>query len=430
MALTKRAVDALSYRPNGPHILWSGSLPGFGVRVFPSGVKSFILDYRNEHGQKKRTTIGKYGVLAPEQARKKALSMLASIAKGGDPVEERRRKRDALTMRELADTYITRHAVQRKRTWAEDKRRLDKYVLPAFGSRPVASITRADVSRLHDKIGETAKVEANRVVALLSVMFTLAEEWGHLPEGHPNPTKRVKAFAEQSRDRWVTHEEMPRLWAAIQNEPNIYTRSFFVLSLLLGTRRSELLSAKWENVDLERRELRLPNTKAGNTHILPLSLFATEILSSLPRMLRNPYVFPSSVEAGKPMQGVKRSWKRIRNETEIALWSDANTARAAELRRLAEKAEGETEERYNALVLSEIATTGARSFDVRFHDLRRTVGSWLATSGASLPMIGKVLNHADASTTQIYARLAEDTTRNALDIHAERILTIGAGGRS
>ena len=411
--------------------LWNPMAKTAGTMRRPSLCKPLsvqcLLDYRNEYGRKKRFTVGRYGILAPEQARKKAHNLFATISNGADPNADRRRKRDVQTVSELAETYIERHAKQTKRTWAEDQRRLTKYILPALGSRPLASVNRADISHLHDKIGRKAKVEANRVVALVSVMFSKAEEWGSLPDGHPNPAKRVKPFTEHSHDRWVTHEEMPQLWAAIQSEPNIYIRSFFMLSLLLGTRRSELLHAKWENIDLARREIRLPHTKAGNTHILPLSPPAVEILSGLPTMLRNPHVFPSSVEPGKPMQGVKRSWKRIREDTQIGLWKAANPGRATALHAQAEKTGSENvEQRYKTLVLAEIQKSGAHSFDVRFHDLRRTVGSWLATSSSSLPLIGKVLNHADASTTQIYARLTEDAARNALDVHAARIFSIGS----
>ena len=208
-------------------------------------------------------------------------------------------------------------------------------------------------------------------------------------------------------------------------------RAFFVLALLLGTRRSELLRAEWENVDLDRGGIRLPNTKAGNDHDLPLSREAVTILRNLPRLLGNPYVFPSPVEPGKPMRDVKRQWKRIRESAAIDLWTAANANRVAELR-----AEGKADadaphetERLRALILTEIRTTGASPFDVRLHDLRRTVGSWLAMSGNSLQLIGKVLNHADESTTQIYARLHQDAARSALDQHAVHLLTV-AGAKS
>lgn len=382
MALTKRAVDALRFDPRGgaKQVLWDDELRGFGCRVYPTGRKSFVLQ-RRVKGRERLITLGAYGALTPKQARDMAIAHLAAIARGDDPAETAQaKKRRTETVREFSTVYMERHARARKRSWREDQRRLDKYVLPALGSRPLASVTRADVGRLHSKIGKHAPVEANRVLALLGVMFTKADEWGHVPEGFGNPTARVKAFREKSRDRWVTPAELPALMAAINRDESIYVRAFFVLALLLGTRRSELLRAEWRNVDLERMELRLTNTKAGNDHIIPLPRRAGEILASLPRMLGNPHVFPSPTAPGKPMRDVKRSWRRIRDEAGLP--------------------------------------------DVRLHDLRRTVGSWLATSGASLHLIGTVLNHADSETTKIYARLAEDATRNALEQHAERIFTV------
>lgn len=175
---------------------------------------------------------------------------------------------------------------------------------------------------------------------------------------------------------------MPRLMAAIDAEANPYVRAALKLYLLTGLRRSELLGLRWQDVDLMRREIRLSDTKAGRAHRVPLSAPAVEILNGLPRMLRNEYVFPGSVP-GRPLVNIAKSWRRVR--------------KAAGLE------------------------------DVRLHDLRRTVGSWMAASGASLPLIGKVVNHSNASTTPIYARLAEDVTREALERHGGQIVVVLAG---
>jgi integrase len=434
MGLTKRSIDALKWNPKGPsaQILWDGDLPGYGVRVFDTGAKAFIIDYRDKDARKRRVTIGRYGVLTPDQARDKAKGLLGDIAmKGANPAEDRRAKRETLTFHQFESIYIEqaktvgnpgRRERRPKKTWGEDKRRIKKYIRPAFGGRTLSSITKTDVVRLHKKIGKDAPVEANRVLALLSVMFTSAIEAGHLPETFANPTHGVTPFAEKDRDRWVQPHELPALWNAIQAESNPYIRAFFVLALLLGTRRSELLKARWENVDLERGIIRLPNTKAGNDHDLPLPPQAVAILKDLPRMLGNPHVFPSPLptECGKPMRDVKRQWKRIRETASIDLWTAANPKRAAELQAKA----GDNAEQRRALILGDMHATGAKPFDIRLHDLRRTVGSWLALSGNSLQLIGKVLNHADVSTTQIYARLHQDATRAALEQHAAHLLAV------
>src|SRR5690606_30003159 len=153
MALTKRAIDALKYNPKGRpvQILWDGTLPGFGVRIFPSGAKSFVLDYRS-NGRKRRITLGKCGVLTPVQARKKALKELVGITDGADPAEDRRKQRAAKTVKDFTKTYIEDHAKPHKKSWTEDQRRIKKYVVPALGSRSLHAVTRGDVARLHRKI--------------------------------------------------------------------------------------------------------------------------------------------------------------------------------------------------------------------------------------------------------------------------------------
>jgi integrase len=445
MALTKRDVDRLEYDPAGPatQIHYDSALPGFGVRVFPSGAKSFVVWYRTDSGRKRLHTLGKYGTLTLQQGRDLARRTLMQAKTGADPLGERQHARHGETVRDLAETYLERHAKKHKKSWKEDQRRLKKYVLPAIGARKVADVARSDVARLHTRVGDTKPYEANRVLALLKVMFNKAAEWGLLDDGAPNPAARVQAFKERSRDRWVTPAEMPALVAAIEAEPNLYIRAAFKLYLLTGLRRAELLNLRWKDVDFDRRELRLDDTKAGRSHVVPLSAPALEILKELPRQLGNAYLFPGTPRRPKdgtkdqrpkagPLVNIGKPWQRI----QARVWLAGNPDKAAELRaraeaevqrrsKHAEKSEAAADSRLLALAAQEV-----RGGDVpRLHDLRRTVGSWLATSGASLPLIGKVLNHSNASTTQIYARLAEDSTRAALEQHGERMgpLLNGAG---
>ena len=379
MALTKRDLDRLEYDPQGPttQIVYDGSdLPGFGVRVFPSGVKSFVVWYRTGKGKKRLHTVGKYGPFTIQQARDLARKALLEAKTGADPLEERREARRGDTVRDFASVYIERHAKKHKKSWRDDQRRLNTYVIPALGQRKLADVKRSDVARLHGNIGDTKPYEANRVLALLAVAFNKAAEWGYLPEEAPNPAVRVQRFREKSRDRWVKPNELPELLKAIEAEPNIYIRAAFKLYLLTGLRRSELLGLQWKDVDFTRKELRLEDTKAGRSHVVPLSAPAIEIFRSLPKQLGNPYVLPGQLH-GRPLVNVAKPWGRIRKAAGLEA--------------------------------------------VRLHDLRRTVGSWMAAGGASLPLIGKVLNHSNASTTQVYARLAEDAAREVLEKHGARI---------
>lgn len=388
MALTKRDVDRLKHDPVGPatQIHYDGddrdSVPGFGVRIFPSGVKSFVVWYRTESGRKRLHTIGRFGPLTIDQARKKARELIGDATAGADPLAERRQKREAETVRDLGRLYIERHAKPHKKTWKEDERRLRSYVYPAFGALKVADVKRSDVARLHSRLGASKPYEANRVLALVQVVFNKAVDFGVLDDSAPNPAARIQKFKEQSRDRWVTPAELPALWEAIEEEQNPYIQAAFKCYLFTGMRRSELLGLRWKDIDFDRRVIRLEDTKAGRPHVVPLSEPAEAVLRELPRQVGNAFVFAGAKE-GRPLVNVAKPWKRIRERAGLE--------------------------------------------DVRLHDLRRTVGSWLASSGASLPLIGKVLNHSNASTTQVYARLAEDAPRAALEEHAARILELPIG---
>jgi integrase len=427
MGLRKREVDALTFNPNGSakQVVWDGSLPGFGVRVFPSGVKSFILQ-RRVNGRERLVTLGRYGALTPQQARDLAVQELAKIARGIDPAQERRAKREAakrekhaVTLRQFADIYIERHSKPRNRTWRAERRRLDKNILPRLGTRPLADITRADVANLHARIGKRSRSEANLHASLLSSMRSRAIEWGFLPEN--TGSWKVEKFALLSRERWVRPHELPALLVAIDAEENPHVRGALHIALLTGMRRGEILTLRWKDVDLVRNEIRLANTKANRPHTVPLVPEAVAVLESLPRMLGNPYVFPSPVSAGERMYDLNRPWDRVR----ARLWLAEHPDEAATLRTQAEadiaarskhagvhEGRDAVEDRLLVLAAKEAVKRGEA---LRLHDVRRTTGSMLRLAGADLTLIAKVLNHSQLSTTQIYARLTEDAPRAALE---------------
>lgn len=383
LRLTKRAIDAMHYRGAGNRrdVRWDADVRGFGVRVYPSGRRTFVLSYR-VRGRKRMMTLGDFGVLTVQQARAMAREHLVAAGKGEDPLEERRKAARGETVRELCADYLERHAKPHKRSWAADARRIERHILPAWGALKVSALTRAEVAALHWRIGREHPIEANRVHSLVRKMLALAETWGYVPEGHPNAARGIERYRESKRERWVTPEEMPRLAAAIEAEENPYARAALWLYLLTGLRRSELLRARWEDVDLERAQIRIPETKAGRTYHVPLTAPALALLRALPRIEGNPFILPGA-KPGEHLVNIDKPWRRVR-------------ARAG------------TE-------------------DVRLHDLRRTLGSWLAQAGNSLHLIGRVLNHSNSSTTEIYVRFAQDHVRAAMDAYAERLM--GAAGK-
>lgn len=372
--LTKRLIDAIDHPDEGQVFIRDEGLRGFALRITP-GSKSFVLE-KEINGRVRRMTLGKYGALTIEQARGIAIEKLAEIAKGGDPAESRQQRLHGATFGDLEKMYLERHAVHKK-SRLNDVWMLKKH-LARWRTRKLTAITRADVCRRHADIGKAGHTYlANRIVALLRTMFALAGDWG-LYHGD-NPATRVTFFKETKRDRFVKPDELPRFWTALQAEPNPYVRVAFLVGLLTGARRSEVLTMRWENLDIRQSLWMLPDTKAGRSHVLPLPRPALAAIMQLPRLDGNPFVFCGRWGRSH-LVNVAKPWKRIRTEAGLQ--------------------------------------------DVRIHDLRRTLGSWLVAAGASLPLIGKALGHSQPSTTAIYARLQVDPVRLALEANAERMLSV------
>ncbi len=378
--LTKSILDHAEYVGDGKSrcFIWDSEIPGFGLRVTPSGYKCFVLNYYPQ-GRNRLMTIGAYGSLTLIQARKLAQDELYKIKHGADPLAVREVERSADTVEQFCREYLERHAKTKKRTWMKDESRIRRHIIPAWGTQKLSAITGRDVSRLHSKVGEQTPIEANRLLQQLSKMFNLAKRWGILDHSHPNPAAGLEKFRERKRDRFLSRDEASRFFTAVKREPSLYVQAIFFLLVLLGPRKSELLNAKWEDVDFSNQRLRLPETKNGDVHYIPLPTHAITILRNLPRQLYHPYVFPGS-KSGRPINNIDKAWGRIKEQAGLN--------------------------------------------DLRIHDLRRTLGSWMAQSGVPLQLIGKVLNHKDIKTTQIYARFAQNHVKDALEQHGRSIVEI------
>lgn len=436
MKLTKRTIDGLVYEGDGNRrdVRWDDDLHGFGVRVYPSGRRAYVVSYR-VHGRKRLMTLGATTVLTLDQARSRAQKYLVSVGDGDDPLEIRRRAANGETINDLCKTYMDRHAKQRKRSWKDDERRIERHIKPAWGNLKVVALKRSDVATLHTRIGGKNPYEANRTVRLVSKIFELAQRWGFVPDEHANPAKGIELYREQKRDRWVTPEELPKLAEAIDEEANEAIKAALWLYLLTGTRRSELLAARWGDLDWERKELRLPETKAGRIHYVPLSEPALALLRKLPQEEDCPYIFPSpksgTAGTGKDkhaqsrghLVNVSKPWQRVRDRATVKLWMDSPDERISGLVTQLQESSGRIPTRQEVEQAAGFDLPRGLQ-DVRLHDLRRTVGSWLAQAGNSLHLIGRVLNHSSTNTTAIYARFGEDHVRLAMEQHAKRIMGI------
>lgn len=380
MKLTKKFIDAQIYNGSAKHIVWDSELKGFGVRLYPTGNKSFVMDYR-DNNRKNLMVIGSYSKLTIDQARKEAKAKFADLAKGINPLQKRQEERQGNRIKDLCAAFIEKHVVNKK-SGKDYISRIERFIIPEWGNLLVTNIKRADVSALHTKLGKRGHYQANRVYSLLSKMFNWARAEGFVPPEHINPCFGIEKFKENPRDRFVSQEEFPKLAEAINAEPNQTVVSAIWLYLLTGVRKDELLTLKWADIDFNTNQLRLTDTKNGKNHYLPLSLAALDVLKQIPRIEDNPFVIVGKNE-GSHFVGIDKPWQRIRKAAGIE--------------------------------------------DVRLHDLRRTVGSWLAQSGNSLHLIGKVLNHSNQSTTAIYARFGQDSVRDALEQHGQLITSMIGG---
>lgn len=292
--ITARTVSAAKAEPDKDVVLWDDDMPGFGLRIKPSGVKSYIIQYRNAARQSRRYTLGRASVLTAEQARSLAKSKLADVTRGSDPAAEREGSIREPTVRELAERFDREHIGRKTKpnTAREYRRVLIDVIVPALGSRRVSSITRREVEDLHDRLIETPS-HANKVLAVISKMMTLAEKWEYRSPA-TNPCRFIEKFPENKRQRYLSTDEFGRLGAALREmedsgEITPFVALLFSLVVHTGCRVSEILTLRWGYVDLEYGLLNLPDSKTGQKHV-KLSSVAVDLLRQAPRVEGCPWV--------------------------------------------------------------------------------------------------------------------------------------------
>jgi len=370
--LTKRTVDATEPQAT-EFFLWDEGIPGFGVRVMPSGRKSFVVQYRAGR-RPRRMSLGPSTVLTCDQARTRAITIIAAVKNGEDPAADRAAKRNAATVSDLAERFDKEHiAVRLKTSTAKEYRgNLRHFILPALGRLAVPEITRADVAKFHHDLRHIP-YQANRCLEVVSKMFVLAEMWGLRPEGS-NPRKHIRKYPEEKRERFLSAAELRRIGEVLREmESECVELSSAILAarllILSGCRLGEIMTLKWDYIDFDERALRLPDSKTGKK-IVHLGAPAVEYLHDAQRIDGNPWVITGTL-TGKPLSDLQPFWQRVR------------------------------------------ARAGLK--DVRIHDLRHTFASTAVASGQGLPMIGKLLGHTQVQTTARYAHLAADPVRSAAD---------------
>ena len=414
-----RTLRALPSPPAGERVQYADAeVTGLRLRVSSSGVKTFTLYRRTKHGPPERLTLGRFGDIKCEQARTEALKLIGRIAVGANPAEVKRAHKGEPTFAGLFAEYIDRHAKPNKRTWREDQQKYRDYLERPLGRKKASRIDRADLAAIHSAITRAGHpTVANRVKDLVSSVFGRAIGWGYLDS---NPAKGIEDNTEKSRERFLKPGELPRLFAALDGEPNGAFRDYFLLALLTGARRNNVVAMRWCDLDLERGEWVIPMTKNGEPQRVPLVPEAVAILKARQEAAPDGarYVFPASRTDSKlgHMSGERKAWLRLLDRDEIAQLRQRIEAKNAKADGDGDETPAHTLQRLHRVAKRlKINTDGARLDDIRIHDLRRTMGSWQARTGASLAIIGKSLGHKSQQATAVYARLDLDPIREAME---------------
>ena len=363
--ITKRSVDAIKAGGTDT-VYWDGELTGFGLRVRRSGRKSYVVQTRIA-GKLCWFTIGPHGPLNPDQARARALEILACAKKGIDPRDANARREAEPSMADLGRRFLEEYVpVHCKPSTREEYRRSVRlFVDPVIGELRVPEVQRKDIAALHHGLRDKP-YQANRTLGVLSKMFSLAEVWGWRPDGS-NPCRHVKRYKEHKRERFLSPEETERLGQVLREaeEEMPSAVAAFRLLLLTGCRMSEIRDLRWDYVNDDCIEL--PDAKTGG-RVVPLGPEARAVLSAIPREEDNPWVIAGRLP-GSHLTDLQRPWRRIRKQAGL---------------------EG-----------------------VRIHDLRHSFASRALALGESLTMIGKLLGHTQVQTTARYAHLARDSIQTA-----------------
>ncbi len=365
--LTQKVLESLPPKEK-PYIVRDDEIKGLVVKIYPTGAKTFFLDVLIER-RHDMFKLGQWPDLNIMQIREKARKMRGDLAQGKNPKAERK---EGITLGEFFEVYMDRHGNEKKS--AKEYRSLYRQHLEQWKAYPLQSITRSRIETLHRKVGQETPVRANRLLALLSSIFVQAGLWGYF-KGE-NPCRGIKKFREVSRDRFLSGEELARFFEALKVSESGTFKDFVLLALLTGARRSNVLSMQWKDIDFERMVWKIPGevSKNGEPMQIPLLADAVEILKRRRAETSSVFVLPGPAARGH----YREPWK----------------AWATLLKR-------------------------AKLEDLRIHDLRRSMGSWMTIQGASLPVVGKALGHKTSQATSIYARLNLDPVRIAMEKAAE-----------
>jgi integrase len=381
--LKKKDIADLPIPPTGRRAeYYDTQVRGLMVRVTDTGKKAFYVR-RKKDGVSQRVLIGPYPDIPLEEARKRALELCSAFARGENPQEKKKQIADEPTFGDLLDTYLKEYAEQRCLAAKEIAAVFRRY-LSDWRRRKLHAITKAEVHSRVNQIGrENGTVAANHTITYARAAVNWCIKNGYC--NGENPWASVPKFKTQARERFLKPEEIGRFFAALKEMDNdAGFRDYIYLSLFTGARRGNVMSMRWDQIDFDLGTWTIPRTKSGDSQIIPLTQAALQILTERQEKKTSNWVFPGVGDTGHIVEP-KKAWHGLLKEAKIE--------------------------------------------DLRLHDLRRTLGSYMAMGNQSLHMIGKVLGHKSPAATQIYSRFAHDPIRAALEkAHADMLeASVGNG---
>ena len=372
---TKKALDTIELPVNGKrHYFYDTKIKGLELMLTEQGTKSFKV-YRKFKGKPVRVTLGKYPEMTVEIARNEAQKIIAEMLSGKNPNETKRNIQAETSFGDMFALFMERYSKPNKKTWKEDETGVNKFLSHWFHKK-LSSIMKQEVQLVHERIKkENGLYRANKMLARIHAIYNKAIEWGWVGI---NPAHGIKKFKEKSRDRFLHPDELPRFFESLEAEPNTTIKDYIYISLFTGARKSNVLAMRWEDINFERREWLIPETKNGESLRVHLTEKVLSILQTrLEQYPKGEWVFESIGKTGHLVEP-KSGWKRILQRAEIK--------------------------------------------DLRLHDLRRTLGSWQAATGANSYIIGRSLGHKNPQSTAIYARLSIDPIKNSVEKATQAML--------
>lgn len=358
--------------------IYDEKIKELSCRVTDTGKKSFYIRKKLQ-GKAIRVCLGTYPTMSVEKARKTAYEKLNMLADNKNPNIEKKKLSNTITLKELFNKYYNDYAKlhTKPRTYKENKAAYERY-FSSLDSKLLNTITRDEVEQIIINLNQTNGIHAaNKALVLLRHIFNKGIEWG---VDISNPTVGIKKYRVQSRDRFLNANEVMKFFQSVYAYPNEYVKAYVLISLFTGQRRSNVLSMSWQSIDFKNKIWYIRETKNGEPLTVPLVEQVIKILLKLKENSSSEWVFPSKSSQSGHYEEPKRAFKSILKEA------------------------------------------GIENF--RIHDLRRTLGSYEAITGTSLPIIGKSLGHKSSQSTEIYARLSLDPVRNAAQVACNHILDL------